>query len=188
MSNLKSTPGKIPGLVHVEPAVFPDDRGYFTEIHSIHKYAEIGIDKPFLQDNYSYSTRGVLRGLHYQLKKPQGKLLSVIRGEIHDVAVDIRKGSPTFGQWESYVLSEENHHQLYVPEGFAHGFIVLSDNATVLYKCTDVYAPGDEYGVKWNDPEVGVDWQGGEPVLSEKDDVLPLLRDIPEDQLPVYNG
>jgi dTDP-4-dehydrorhamnose 3,5-epimerase len=159
----------------VEPRVFEDNRGFFMETYHQKKYLESKIGKSFVQDNHSHSVRGTLRGLHYQLHQPQGKLVWVIRGEIFDVAVDIRRDSPSFGKWFGIHLSEENHRQLFVPEGFAHGFCVLSDQADVIYKCTNFYAPGDEYGIRWDDPGLAIDWPVQNPILSEKDAGYPFL-------------
>ena len=184
---LKCTEKSIPGVLLIEPMVFEDDRGFFLETYHEKKYPEAGIDKPFVQDNHSHSCRGTIRGLHYQLKNPQGKLVYVIRGEVFDVAVDIRRGSSTFGQWTGTILSEKNKHQLFIPEGFAHGLCVISETADVLYKCTDLYAPGDEYGILWSDPVIGVDWPVENPVLSEKDAESPRLMDVPEELFPLYN-
>jgi len=184
---LKCTEKSLPGVFLIEPMVFEDDRGFFLETYHEKKYPEAGIDKPFVQDNHSHSCRGTLRGLHYQLKHPQGKLVYVIRGEVFDVAVDIRRGSSTFGQWTGTILSEKNKHQLFIPEGFAHGLCVISETADVLYKCTDLYAPGDEYGILWSDPVIGVDWPVENPVLSEKDAESPRLMDVPEELFPLYN-
>jgi len=151
------------------------------------KYATVGVPDTFVQDNHSFSRRGVVRGLHYQLHHPQGKLIYVPRGKIFDVAVDIRRGSPTFGQWVGIYLSDENHQQLYIPPGFAHGFCILSDTADVIYKCTDFYHPDDDYGILWNDPAIGIQWPlEGAPVLSEKDAHLPLLSDVPPEKLPKF--
>ena len=168
----------IPEVILVEPNVIHDARGFFLETYHRDKYAAGGIPETFVQDNQSFSRKGVLRGLHAQLRHPQGKLVRAIIGEIFDVAVDIRPDSPTFGRWVGAVLSEENAHQLYVPPGFAHGFCVLSDVAHVQYKCTDVYQPGDEIGVVWNDPEIGIDWPVGDPVLNDKDRNAPRLAEI----------
>ena len=168
----------IPEVILVEPNVIHDARGFFLETYHRDKYAAGGIPETFVQDNQSFSRKGVLRGLHAQLQHPQGKLVRAIIGEIFDVAVDIRPDSPTFGRWVGAVLSEENAHQLYVPPGFAHGFCVLSDVAHVQYKCTDVYQPGDEIGVVWNDPEIGIDWPVGDPVLNDKDRNAPRLAEI----------
>lgn len=170
----------------VKPRVFNDDRGFFLQTYHERQYREAGIDVRFVQDNWSHSSKGVLRGLHYQLKNPQAKLVSVIRGEVFDVAVDIRKGSPTFGKWVGEILSSEKAHQLFVPEGFAHGFVVLSDTVDFFYKCSNFYTPGDEYGVRWDDPEIGIQWPlDGLPVLAKKDLEAPLLKDVPAEHLPV---
>lgn len=168
----------IPEVLLVEPNVIHDARGFFLETYHRDKYAAGGIPETFVQDNQSFSRKGVLRGLHAQLRHPQGKLVRAIIGEIFDVAVDIRPDSPTFGKWVGAILSEGNAHQLYVPPGFAHGFCVLSDVAHVQYKCTDVYQPGDEIGVVWNDPEIGIDWPVGDPVLNDKDRNAPRLAEI----------
>ena len=162
------------------PPVFTDSRGYFLETYQQRKYAEAGIPKPFVQDNQSYSTKNVLRGLHFQLHHPQGKLVRVIQGSVFDVAIDIRKNSPTFGKWHGEILSAENKKQMYIPENFAHGFCVLSDSAEFVYKCTDFYVPGDEVGLIWNDPQVGVKWPIEQPILSDKDAVLPSWAEILE--------
>jgi dTDP-4-dehydrorhamnose 3,5-epimerase len=150
------------------------------------RYAEMGIRSPFVQDNLSHSRQNVLRGLHYQLQHAQAKLVFVLSGEIFDVAVDLRRGSPAFGKWFGATLSCENKRQIYIPEGLAHGFCVVSPTADVIYKCTDFYAPGDEYGLRWNDPDLGIEWPTNEAVLSMKDSRNPLLRDIPSERLPVY--
>jgi dTDP-4-dehydrorhamnose 3,5-epimerase len=161
---------ELPDVLLIEPKVFGDARGYFKELYHHRRYAEAGLAAVFVQDNYSRSCRGTLRGLHFQLKHPQGKLIQVLHGEIYDVAVDVRRDSPTFGRWTSAVLSAENHRQLYVPAGFAHGFYVTSESADVLYKCTDYYAPEHERTLLWNDGEVNVGWPlEGEPILSAKD-------------------
>jgi dTDP-4-dehydrorhamnose 3,5-epimerase len=150
------------------------------------KYREGGVTCGFVQDNRSHSIQGVLRGLHYQLRRPQDKLVFAVRGEIFDVAVDIRRESPTFGRWFGTRLSAENHRQLFIPRGFAHGFCVLSRRADVIYKCSNRYAPGDEYGIHWADPEIGIAWPIQSPLLSEKDADLPLLAQIPASHLPQY--
>lgn len=156
--------------VIIEPTVFGDERGFFLETFQSSRYAELaGITQPFVQDNHSRSSKGVLRGLHFQKTKTQGKLVRVVRGEVYDVAVDIRKNSPTFGQWEGIVLSEYNKKQLWVPPGFAHGFVVTSDIADFEYKCTDFYDPSDEGSIIWNDPDLGIHWPVQEPILSGKD-------------------
>ena len=181
---MRATPLDHPEVLLIEPDVFPDPRGFFMEtFHSI-KYAEHGLPAVFLQDNHSRSSRGVLRGLHYQLKNPQGKLVRVVSGEVFDVAVDIRRGSPWFGKWVGAILSEENHRQMYVPPGFAHGFCTLSEHADFLYKCTDLYAPGDEYGIAWDDPEIAIEWPEMDYLISDKDLANPLLTE--SDHLPEY--
>ena len=178
----------IEGVLIFEPKAFGDPRGFFMEIWSRDRYTDAGLAVDFVQDNVSSSTKGVLRGLHYQYPQPQGKLVQVLRGEVLDVAVDIRVGSPTFGRAVTCVLSEDNHKQFYVPEGFAHGFCVLSEMALFSYKCTNYYNPKTEGGVLWNDPDLAIDWPIDEPALSEKDRICPRLKDIPKDQLPVYKG
>jgi dTDP-4-dehydrorhamnose 3,5-epimerase len=167
------------------PRVFPDSRGFFQQWYRSDLYRDVGIECAFVQDNWSRSSKGVVRGLHYQLKNPQAKLVGVVHGCIHDVVVDIRRDSPTFGQSKAFELTAENHCQLFVPEGFAHGFSVLSDTGDVFYKCSDIYTPGDEYGVYWNDPDVAAEWLTAEPIVSEKDELLPRLADIPEANLPI---
>ena len=184
---MKITPTVIPDVLLIEPDVFGDSRGFFMETWHRQKYAEQGLDVDFVQDNHSRSSKGVLRGLHYQLEKPQGKLVRVATGRVFDVAVDIRKGSPTFGQWVGAELSEHNQHQFYVPPGFAHGFCVLSESADFLYKCTDLYAPQYEYGILWNDPEIGIEWPEGDFKISDKDAQNSLLSEL-GDQFPVYEG
>ena len=176
----------IPDVLLITPDVYPDPRGFFLESYSVEKYRAAGVPVTFVQDNHSHSSRGTLRGLHYQLPHAQAKLLYVLRGEILDVAVDIRRGSPTFGKWVSAVLSDRNKQQLYVPEGFAHGFCVTSEIVDVVYKCTDYYSPKDDHGVLWSDPALGIPWPVEAPVLSKKDAQLPLLADIPEAHLPLY--
>jgi dTDP-4-dehydrorhamnose 3,5-epimerase len=180
-------PIELPEVLIVTVDVHHDARGFFFEAYQERKFASLGIAERFVQDNQSRSAKGVLRGLHYQLRNPQGKLVRVVQGEIWDVAVDIRRGSPRFGQWAAVALSEENQRQLYVPPGFAHGFCVLSEIADVIYKCTDFYVPGDEYGVRWDDPTIGIDWPKMEYLLSEKDRDYPWLRDM-EGVLPVYRA
>ncbi|RPD87787.1 dTDP-4-dehydrorhamnose 3,5-epimerase [Luteimonas sp. 100069] len=177
---------KLPGAVVIEPAVFGDARGFFFETWNAERFGQHGLPTNFVQSNVSSSAKGVLRGLHYQWPRPQGKLVSVLRGEVLDVAVDIRRGSPTFGQWEGVILSEENKRQFWIPEGFAHGFAVLSEMAVFSYLCTDVYVKEADAGVRWNDPAIGVEWQIDAPLLSDKDANAPLLADIPEDRLPVF--
>ena len=170
---------KIPDVILVEPQVFPDERGFFTETFKESIFKENGINTKFVQDNYSHSIKGTLRGLHYQ-KNPsaQAKLVTALKGEIFDVAVDIRKGSPTYGKWVGEILSEKNHKLLYVPQGFAHGFCVLSDEADVIYKVNNEYSPETDRGLLWNDPEVGVKWPIEKPITSKKDQQQPLLENI----------
>ncbi len=185
----KVTELELDGVLLIEPQVFSDDRGFFIETYNKDRYSQAGLDITFTQDNHSNSNKGVIRGLHYQLKRPQGKLVSAVKGVIFDVAVDIRLGSPTFGKWVGAILTEENHHQLYVPEGFAHGFSVLSEYADVCYKCTDIFVPGDAFGVLYSDKEIGINWHyDGECYLSDKDKVCPTLADMPKENLPVYKA
>ena len=174
----------LPGVKIVNPNPFEDERGYFFESFRSEVFMEYGLPENFVQDNEAKSTKGVLRGLHYQLNTPQGKLVRVIFGSILDIAVDVRTGSPTFGKSESVVLSGINKKMLYVPEGFAHGYLVTSDDAVVTYKCTDYYESGDQYGILWNDETLGLDWGIEFPILSEKDKILPKLKD--QQNLPVY--
>lgn len=181
MGQIKVTKCDIEGLVVIEPKVFPDSRGYFMETYNQRDMEEAGLNMKFVQDNQSMSTKGVLRGLHRQLNYPQGKLVRVVKGTVFDVAVDLREGSKTYGQWYGVELSAENKKQFYIPEGFAHGFLVLSDEAEFCYKVTDFYHPGDEAGIMWNDPDIGIDWpipEGMEINLSEKDQNWPRLKDI----------
>jgi dTDP-4-dehydrorhamnose 3,5-epimerase len=175
----------LPEVLLIEPTVFGDARGFFLESYHTRRYAEAGVPDHFVQDNHSRSRRGVLRGLHYQLTHPQGKLVWVTSGEVFDVAVDIRRGSPTFGRWVGVTLSADNHRQLYIPPGFAHGFCVLSETVDFLYKCTDFYHPEDEGGILWCDPGIGITWPLTTPVLSEKDRHYPQLQDVPPNRLPV---
>lgn len=166
---------KLDGAVIIEPQVFKDERGFFYESYHLEKYKEIGI-KSFVQDNFSKSSRDVLRGLHFQRSKPQGKLVSVLEGEVYDVAVDLRRDSSTFGQWEGVLLSSENNRQFYVPENFAHGFLVLSETATFHYKCTNFYDPNDEDGIMWNDQDLNIDWPTDTPIISAKDKTQPSFE------------
>jgi dTDP-4-dehydrorhamnose 3,5-epimerase len=171
-------PTKLDGLVLVEPTVHGDERGFFVETFRREAWAELGVDAEFVQHNHSRSGRGTLRGLHFQTEPGQAKLLRCARGAILDVAVDLRRGSPTYGEWEAYVLDDERHLQLFVPIGFAHGFAVLSDVADVAYLVSSVYDPATEMGIAWDDPEVGVDWQVAEPLLSARDETAPRLSEI----------
>jgi dTDP-4-dehydrorhamnose 3,5-epimerase len=185
---MKFVPTDIPGVIVIEPQVFRDERGFFLESFHQQKYREGGIDANFVQDNHSKSVKGTLRGLHAQLQRPQGKLIRVIEGEIYDVAVDIRRGSPHFGQWVGAWLSAENFRQIYIPPGFAHGFCVTSEIAQVEYKCTDFYDPASEISVQWNDPELKINWPLEEihsPILSKKDIAAKPLRQL-MDVLPWF--
>lgn len=173
----------LPGVLIVEPQVFPDARGFFVETYNKEKYMTAGLKLEFVQDNLSFSSRGVLRGLHYQNPHAQGKLVYVLQGEVWDVAVDIRRDSPQFGQWTAVTLSSDNKKQFYIPPGFAHGFCVLSETALFAYKCTDLYHPECDAGVRWNDPDIGIAWPVADPILSEKDKRQPLLKDIPAGRL-----
>ena len=180
MGKITVTPCDIEGLYVIEPTVFKDERGYFVETYNQNDMKEAGLDMVFVQDNQSMSTRGVLRGLHFQKQFPQGKLVRVVRGKVFDVAVDLRPDSKTYGKWFGVELSAENMKQFYIPEGFAHGFLVLSDEAEFCYKCTDFYHPGDEGGLAWNDPEIGVEWpleEGVDLIISEKDQKWKGLKD-----------
>jgi dTDP-4-dehydrorhamnose 3,5-epimerase len=183
---LEITETRLPGVLVVKPRVQEDARGFFMETYRRNALAAAGIRDQFVQDNHSRSSRGVLRGLHYQLRNPQAKLCRVAQGEVLDIAVDIRAGSSHFGKWVSVLLSEENHLELYIPKGFAHGFVVQSETADFLYKCSDYYDAGDDRGVLWNDPEIGIDWQAPSPILSEKDRGYPPLSQLARDQLPRY--
>ncbi len=179
---------ELPGVLICELEIFSDDRGFFVETYHGEKYTEGGVRGNFVQDNFSHSKEGVLRGLHYQLKRPQAKLVSAISGAIYDVAVDIRIGSPTFGQWAGTILSGENKRQLFIPEGFAHGFCVLSEAADVVYKCTDFYSPNDDFGIAWNDPRFEIDWPVVNPNVSAKDSALPTIETIDEANLPIFEN
>ena len=176
---MKISHSKLKGCVIIEPRVVGDERGFFLETFQAVRYEqEAGIDLPFVQDNHSRSARGVLRGLHFQKTKPQGKLVRVVRGEVYDVTVDIRKGSATFGEWEGVILSEDNKKQFWVPPGFAHGFVVLSATADFEYKCTDYYDPSDEGSILWSDPDLNIPWPIANPVLSAKDESAKRLVDL----------
>ncbi|WP_438274085.1 dTDP-4-dehydrorhamnose 3,5-epimerase [Nitrobacter sp.] len=174
----------VPDVIIIEPRLFGDQRGFFLETYQFLRYAEYGVRRPFIQDNLSRSARGVLRGLHLQNPLTQGKLVTVLRGKVLDVAVDVRVGSPNFGRHVAVELSEENRRQLWVPRGFAHGFVVLSETADFFYKCDDLYSPKDELSIRWNDPAIGVDWGVEAPSLSAKDAEAPLLAEVKN--LPVY--
>jgi len=173
-------PGKLEGVFHLQPRLFRDDRGYFFEAYNQTNFNAGGIDLVFVQDNQSFSSKGTLRGLHFQKPQPQDKLVRVLSGQIFDVAVDIRRDSPTFGQWESRIISSDEKNQMLIPVGFAHGFQVLSDTAEILYKCTDTYFPSGDRGILWSDPDLDIPWPLPNPLLSEKDRNLPRLKDLPE--------
>ena len=176
----------LPGCLVIEPQVFGDERGYFYESFNLDKPHAAGLNLHFMQGNVSRSVQGVLRGLHYQWPKPQGKLVSAVEGEVWDVAVDIRRGSPTFGKWTAVVLSADNKRHFWIPEGFAHGFCVLSEHATFAYLCTQTYDRDADAGIRWNDARIAIDWPIAQPALSDKDARAPFLQDIAEDRLPVY--
>ncbi|MEB1530117.1 dTDP-4-dehydrorhamnose 3,5-epimerase [Xanthomonas sp. WHRI 7945] len=176
----------LPGCKILEPMVFGDSRGFFFETWNAGRFADQGLPANFVQSNVSSSEKGVLRGLHYQWPRPQGKLVTVLEGEVYDVAVDIRRGSPTFGQWEAVILGASNRRQFWIPPGFAHGFAVLSETALFNYLCTDVYVHEADRGIRWNDADLAVDWPIGTPVLSKKDQEAPFLNQIAEERLPVY--
>ena len=183
---MRVVPTEIPGVLIIEPEVFADGRGFFMETYHAARYREHGIDGPFVQDNHSRSVAGTLRGLHLQVRRPQGKLVRVVEGEVYDVCVDVRRGSPTFGRWVGVTLSAENVRQCYVPPGFAHGFCVLTPVAQVEYKCTDLYDPGGEVGVAWNDPALAIPWPVREPILSARDQRHPTLSEL-GDRLPEWH-
>lgn len=178
----------LPGVLILEPRVFGDDRGFFMETWNGRRYEEFGIPHGFVQDNLSFSAHGVLRGLHFQNPQPQGKLVSVLRGEVFDVAVDIRTGSPTYGRWTGVTLSAVNKRQFWIPPGFAHGFVVTGEDALFSYKCTDYYAPDHDGSILWNDPEIGIRWPIETPILSGKDGSAPPLAGMPEGSLPAYRA
>jgi dTDP-4-dehydrorhamnose 3,5-epimerase len=174
------------GVLVIEPNIHKDNRGYFLESFNHNRYSEIGIENEFVQDNLSFSNKNVLRGLHFQNPKAQAKLVFVIKGEVFDVVVDIRNGSPTFGLWEGFILSEKNKRQVYIPEGFAHGFVVLSDEAFFYYKCSTFYSPQNELCIRWNDDDIGIDWKVNNPIISDKDLHGMFLKDINIERLLKY--
>ncbi|MCJ0825875.1 dTDP-4-dehydrorhamnose 3,5-epimerase [Luteimonas sp. 50] len=178
----------LPGCLVLEPQVFGDERGYFYESFNRDKLAAAGLAPDFVQGNVSSSTRGVLRGLHYQWPKPQGKLVSVLEGEVWDVAVDIRRGSPTFGRWAAAILSADNKRHFWIPEGYAHGFVTLSERALFTYLCTATYDRDADAGIRWNDADLAIDWPVGAPVLSDKDARAPFLAEVAQERLPVYEA
>lgn len=183
---MKITATAIKEVLLVEPQLFGDRRGYFLETYHQHRYTAAGIDEIFVQDNISFSQQGILRGLHFQHPRGQAKLLQVLDGEIFDVAVDVRRGSPTFGRWVGITLSAREPRQLFIPKGFAHGFCVLSATALFSYKCSDIYTPQHENGLRWNDPDLAIDWPVKNPVLSDRDQAFPALKDIRPELLPAY--
>ena len=183
---MKKIETAIEGVILIEPGVYKDERGFFFESYHQTKFSDLGITDHFVQDNHSKSVKGTLRGLHYQIERPQAKLCRVIQGEVLDVAVDIRRGSPWFGKFVSTILSAENRQQIYIPEGFAHGYLVLSETAEFLYKCNNFYSPEYERGVLWNDSEIGIDWNIEDPMLSAKDKKHLPLSQIALNDLPVF--
>jgi dTDP-4-dehydrorhamnose 3,5-epimerase len=182
---MRVLPTDLPGVVLVDPVVHRDSRGFFLETYNERRYREAGITATFVQDNHSRSARGTMRGLHFQVRRMQGKLVRAVAGEMFDVAVDVRRGSPTFGRWVGVNLSAENFRQIYIPPGFAHGFCVLSEVGEVEYKCTEIYEPADELAIAWNDPQIGIRWPTTEPLLSAKDKAAPRLGEVLE-RLPAY--
>lgn len=184
---MRVLPTELPGVVIIEADVHRDGRGFFLETYHADRYRDHGIPGPFVQDNHSQSVAGTLRGLHLQLRRPQGKLIRVVEGEVFDVAVDVRRGSPTFGRWVSVTLTADNFRQCYVPPGFAHGFCVVSPIAQLEYKCTDLYDPASEIGIAWNDPAIGISWPVTDPILSQRDSRHPTLAEL-GDRLPVWTG
>jgi dTDP-4-dehydrorhamnose 3,5-epimerase len=185
---MKVTPTALPEVLLIEPRVIGDDRGHFLETYHARRYNDWRIPAQFVQDNLSHSRRGVLRGLHYQWGHPQGKLIMVVEGEIFDVAVDIRRGSHTFGRWVGATLSAQDYRQLSIPEGFAHGFCVISEWATMCYKCTDIYSPEEDRGIRWDDATLAISWPVTDPILSPKDLALPTLAQVPPEHLPTLGA
>lgn len=185
---MKRLETNLPGCAVIEPQVHGDARGFFYESFHAEKYRKLGLDLHFVQSNVSRSARGVLRGLHYQYPHPQGKLVSVLEGEVYDVAVDIRRGSPAFGRWAAAILSADNKRHFWIPEGFAHGFVVLSDYATFSYQCTALYDHAADACIRWNDGDIAIDWPVSAPLLSDKDQRAPLLRDVAPERLPEFTG
>ena len=182
---MRVVPTDLPGVVVIEPEVHADGRGFFLETYHAERYQQHGIPGPFVQDNHSRSTAGTVRGLHLQLRRPQGKLIRVIEGEVYDVAVDVRRGSPSFGRWVAVTLTSDNFRQCYVPPGFAHGFCVVSPTAQVEYKCTDLYDPASEIGIAWDDPALAIPWPAKQPLLSPRDAHHPTLAEL-RDRLPAW--
>jgi dTDP-4-dehydrorhamnose 3,5-epimerase len=185
---MKTIETKLPGVLIIEPSVFSDTRGFFMETWNQNRYIAAGMSASFVQDNLSFSRCGALRGLHFQHPNAQAKLVFVLHGEVFDVVVDIRNGSPTFAQWVGIILSADNKRQVYIPEGFAHGFYVISETALCAYKCTDFYNPQAEGGIAWDDLDIGITWPSDKPILSEKDQNYPRLKEIPPYRLPQYRG
>ena len=185
---MKAIPSELPGCLVLEPRVFEDARGYFYESFNRDKLAAAGLSPQFVQGNVSRSSQGVLRGLHFQNPKAQGKLVSVLEGEVWDVAVDVRRGSPTFGRWSGVVLNADNKRHFWIPEGYAHGFVTLSEQALFTYLCTDTYDPAADTGIRWDDPQLAIDWPVAAPLLSEKDAKLPLLADVAPERLPTFEA
>ena len=185
-TRLQKLSTSLPDVWELQPKAIRDARGFFLETYHLQKFTALGIPDVFVQDNHSRSSRGTLRGLHYQLLRPQAKLCRVIEGEVLDVAVDIRLGSPTFGKWTSVLLSAERHNQIFIPRGFAHGFVALSDSVQFLYKCSDVYDPTSEYGIIWSDPGLAISWGVESPLVSEKDSKYSTLAAMPREHLPRY--
>lgn len=187
MTRLQKIETSLPGVWELQPTVLRDARGFFLETYHRQKFSDFGIPDEFVQDNHSRSMKGTLRGLHYQLRHAQAKLCRVVEGEVLDVAADIRLGSPTFGKWTSVLLSAEKQNQVYIPRGFAHGFLALTQTVQFLYKCSDFYDPGSEYGIIWNDPGLGVPWGVANPLVSDKDAKYPTLAAMPREFLPHYS-
>ena len=177
MANMEFIQTEIPDIILVKPNVIEDHRGFFMESYHIEKFKIGGINCTFVQDNHAKSVQNTLRGLHFQVQYPQAKLLRCLKGKVFDVAVDIRQDSPYFGKWVGEELSEENRNQLYIPEGFAHGYYVMSETAEIVYKCSEIYHPQDEQGIRWDDPDIAINWPGDNPILSEKDKALPMMAD-----------
>ena len=186
MNSLQKSELSIPGVWELRPKIFRDSRGFFMETYNQKEFAQLGITDSFAQDNHSASAKGTIRGLHYQLQHAQAKLCRVIEGEVLDVAVDIRVGSPHFGQWASVVLSAKEQNQIYIPRGFAHGYLALSERVQFLYKCSDLYHPEDERGIRWNDPQIGISWNVTNPIVSDKDSRFTTLSQTPKELLPQY--
>lgn len=188
MANITRKETSLAGVLELQPKVFRDSRGFFIETYKRDDFVNLGITETFVQDNHSFSKKGVLRGLHYQLRSAQSKLCRVVEGAALDIAVDIRVGSPNFGKWTSVLLSFDAQNQIYVPKGFAHGFVALTDPVHFLYKCSEYYQAGDEYGIFWNDPDLDIDWGIADPLISDKDNKLPTLASIAPEKLPRYTG